>query len=132
MATVIDLPSLQATCTLGHRIGEMLFPGATVALIGPLGAGKTNLVRAIAEGLDVTHGEDIVLADDPGSFAKAITLFLQDENLRRRFEAAAAATAGKYDWPVITRQFVEVLKTTIQAASGPKPSPEAALHAGQR
>jgi tRNA threonylcarbamoyladenosine biosynthesis protein TsaE len=47
----LELPSLDATAALGHRMGELLFPGAVVALVGPLGAGKTHLVRAIAEGL---------------------------------------------------------------------------------
>jgi glycosyltransferase involved in cell wall biosynthesis len=84
-----------------------------------MAVGKATVSTTIgAEGLDVTHGQDIILADGPSSFAKAIILFLQDEDMRRRFEAAAAATAGKYDWPVITRQFVEVLRATIRAASG--------------
>jgi tRNA threonylcarbamoyladenosine biosynthesis protein TsaE len=49
----LDLPDLDATMTFGRRLGRLLFPGAVVALIGPLGAGKTHLVRAIAEGLDI-------------------------------------------------------------------------------
>src|SRR5262249_51179909 len=49
----IDLPDLAATTALGRRLGRLLFPGAVVALIGPLGAGKTHLARAIAEGLDI-------------------------------------------------------------------------------
>jgi tRNA threonylcarbamoyladenosine biosynthesis protein TsaE len=51
---VLDLPTPEATLALGRRLGELLFPGAIIALIGPLGAGKTFLVRAIAEGLGVT------------------------------------------------------------------------------
>lgn len=50
---VIDLGDLAATTALGRRLGRLLFPGSVVALIGPLGAGKTHLVRAIAEGLDI-------------------------------------------------------------------------------
>ena len=38
---------------LGRRLADVLFPGAVVALIGPLGAGKTHLVRAVAEGLGI-------------------------------------------------------------------------------
>ena len=49
----IDLPGLAATTAFGRRLGGLLFPGAVVALIGPLGAGKTQMVRAIAEGLDI-------------------------------------------------------------------------------
>ncbi len=53
MPLVIDLPNLDATFLLGRRLGTLLFPGAVVALIGPLGAGKTHLTRAIAEGLAI-------------------------------------------------------------------------------
>ena len=51
--TVIDLPDLDATQAFGRRLAGLLFPGAVVALVGPLGAGKTHLVRAVAEGLGV-------------------------------------------------------------------------------
>lgn len=50
---LVDLPDLDATRRLGHALGRSLFPGAVVALEGGLGAGKTHLVRAIAEGLEV-------------------------------------------------------------------------------
>lgn len=53
MTLTLDLPDLAATMVLGRRLGALLFPGAVVALVGPLGAGKTHLVRAIAEGLGI-------------------------------------------------------------------------------
>lgn len=43
-----------ATIELGRRLGALLRPGDVVALIGPLGAGKTRLVKGIALGLGVT------------------------------------------------------------------------------
>jgi tRNA threonylcarbamoyladenosine biosynthesis protein TsaE len=49
----LDISDLAATTAFGRRLGPLLFPGAVVALIGPLGAGKTHLVRAIAEGLEI-------------------------------------------------------------------------------
>jgi tRNA threonylcarbamoyladenosine biosynthesis protein TsaE len=49
----VDAADLSATERLGRALGRLLFPGAVVALIGPLGAGKTHLVRAVAEGLDI-------------------------------------------------------------------------------
>src|SRR5258708_9034341 len=49
----LDLSSLDATRRVGQGRGGLLFAGAVVALVGQLGAGKTHLVRAIAEGLDV-------------------------------------------------------------------------------
>jgi tRNA threonylcarbamoyladenosine biosynthesis protein TsaE len=50
---VIDLLDLGATEAFGRRLAGLLFPGAVVALVGPLGAGKTQLVRAVAVGLGV-------------------------------------------------------------------------------
>jgi tRNA threonylcarbamoyladenosine biosynthesis protein TsaE len=50
---LITVDDLAATEAFGRRLGRLLFPGAVVALIGPLGAGKTHLARAIAEGLDI-------------------------------------------------------------------------------
>ncbi|MGH7687873.1 MAG: tRNA (adenosine(37)-N6)-threonylcarbamoyltransferase complex ATPase subunit type 1 TsaE [Candidatus Dormibacteria bacterium] len=41
------------TVALGERIGTALVPGDLLVLSGPLGAGKTVLVRGIAEGLGV-------------------------------------------------------------------------------
>jgi tRNA threonylcarbamoyladenosine biosynthesis protein TsaE len=48
-----DLPNLKATEDFGWRLGKHLFPGAVVALNGPLGAGKTLLTRATALGLGI-------------------------------------------------------------------------------
>ena len=53
LTAAIELPDLDATMAAGRRLASLLFPGAVVALVGPLGAGKTHLVRAIAEGLGV-------------------------------------------------------------------------------
>jgi tRNA threonylcarbamoyladenosine biosynthesis protein TsaE len=50
----LDLPDLNATQGFGRQLGQRLSSGSIVALIGELGAGKTHLVRAIAEGLGVT------------------------------------------------------------------------------
>ena len=45
--------SAEETDAVGRRIGEGLRPGDAVLLIGPLGAGKTCLVRGIAAALGV-------------------------------------------------------------------------------
>jgi tRNA threonylcarbamoyladenosine biosynthesis protein TsaE len=54
-----DLPTLEATQAFGRRLGGLLFPGAVVGLVGQLGAGKTHLARAIAEGLGVRDGRAV-------------------------------------------------------------------------
>lgn len=47
------LPDVAATRRAGLALGEVLAAGDAVALIGELGAGKTTLVQAIAEGCGV-------------------------------------------------------------------------------
>jgi len=70
-----------------------------------------------AEGLDVHHGRDIILADDARSFAQAVIMLLRDPELRRRYEKAAAETAARYDWPAVGERFSEVLQSVAQKKS---------------
>ncbi len=70
-----------------------------------------------AEGLDVHHGRDIILADDPRSFAQAVIMLLRDPELRRRYEKAAVETAARYDWPAIGERFSEVLQSVAEKKS---------------
>jgi tRNA threonylcarbamoyladenosine biosynthesis protein TsaE len=49
-----DLPDLSATAALGARIASGLQVGDLVALAGDLGAGKTELARAILTALGLT------------------------------------------------------------------------------
>lgn len=51
------LENLEATEALGRRLGGALRSGMVVGLEGPLGAGKTTLVQAIARGLGVPESE---------------------------------------------------------------------------
>lgn len=50
---IVKLRSKEDTEKLGLRIAETLEPGDIVALMGQLGAGKTELTKAIAKGLGV-------------------------------------------------------------------------------
>jgi glycosyltransferase involved in cell wall biosynthesis len=70
-----------------------------------------------AEGLDVHHGRDIMLADDPRSFAQAVIMLLRDPELRRRYQQAAVETAARYDWPAIGERFSEVLQSVAEKKS---------------
>ncbi len=57
MAALIDLAGPEATYALGRTIGGLLEDGDFIALSGDLGAGKTLLARAIAEGLGCPPGQ---------------------------------------------------------------------------
>lgn len=49
----IELPSVAATEALGSRLAGGVWPGDLLVLSGPLGAGKTALVRGLGAGLGV-------------------------------------------------------------------------------
>jgi len=111
--SIIDHLREAAVFVVPLRIGG----GTRIKIYEGMAMGKATVSTKVgAEGLDVQHGRDILLEDSPAGFANAIVTFLQNEEVRRRYEAAAAATARKYDWSVITEQFVQVLQKTIAAA----------------
>jgi tRNA threonylcarbamoyladenosine biosynthesis protein TsaE len=53
-------PNPEATTALGLALGGLLQAGDFLALSGPLGAGKTHLIKGIAAGLGVPADEPVV------------------------------------------------------------------------
>src|SRR5215813_12749278 len=51
--------SAEETITLGRELASMLTPPKLVVLRGDLGAGKTTLVKGIAEGFNAACQEDV-------------------------------------------------------------------------
>jgi tRNA threonylcarbamoyladenosine biosynthesis protein TsaE len=56
-AATLTTRSARATSALGERLGRLLRPGDVVALVGELGAGKTQLVRGACAGARVPERE---------------------------------------------------------------------------
>ncbi len=56
----VETNSAKETQKIGKKIGASLKAGDVVALEGPLGAGKTTLVKGIAEGLGVKDKKEVV------------------------------------------------------------------------
>jgi glycosyltransferase involved in cell wall biosynthesis len=119
--SIVDYLRDAAVFVVPLRIGG----GTRIKIYEAMAMGKATVSTTVgAEGLDVHTGQDIVLADDPASFADAICTFLLDDKVRQRFEAAAAETARKYDWSVIAQKFTSVLQKTVEAANKvPSPTP---------
>jgi tRNA threonylcarbamoyladenosine biosynthesis protein TsaE len=57
VAARVSTRSARATHALGARLGRLLAPGDVVALVGDLGAGKTQLVRGACAGAGVRPEE---------------------------------------------------------------------------
>jgi glycosyltransferase involved in cell wall biosynthesis len=75
--------------------------------------GKAVVSTAVgAEGLPVTHGHDIVIADEPARFAQAVVHMIRDVDARRRIETAARRlVVDKYDWSAVAADFERALET---------------------
>jgi glycosyltransferase involved in cell wall biosynthesis len=84
--------------------------GTRLKIFEAMAMGKAVVSTTIgAEGLDVHHDQDIILADDAESFAGAVVQLLLDRELRQRMERAARELAAQYDWTIIAQKFEETL-----------------------
>ncbi len=96
--------------------------GTRLKIFEAMAMGKALVSTSIgAEGLNITSGRDLLLADDANAFADAVLLLLRDAEIRRRLEKAAVETAAQYDWSKVAAQFADVLhKVASQATSAPR------------
>jgi glycosyltransferase involved in cell wall biosynthesis len=124
--SVADHLRQSAVVVVPLRIGG----GTRLKIYEAMAAGKAVVSTSVgAEGLDVHHGRDIVLADAPQAFAAAVVTLLCDTNLRCKYEKAAAELAAQYDWSVIGGKFgrtLELIRDQFQASE----QAQAGAHAG--
>ena len=87
--------------------------GTRLKIFEAMAMGKAVVSTSIgAEGLPVTHREDILLADDPAQFAHAVVSMIRDTDTRRRLEAAARRlVVDHYDWSAVASDFERALLT---------------------
>src|ERR1700691_2956568 len=112
--SVIEHLRESAVVIVPLRIGG----GTRVKIYEAMVAGKAVVSTTVgAEGLDVHHGRDIILADDARAFSQAVIMLLRDRGLRGRYEKAAAETTARYDWAAIGERFSEVLQSVAEKKS---------------
>jgi glycosyltransferase involved in cell wall biosynthesis len=71
--------------------------------------------RLGAEGIEVEDGRNILLADDPATFASAIRRLSDDEALARRIGAEARRTAeGRYSWRAVAEELVATYRARLK------------------
>jgi polysaccharide biosynthesis protein PslH len=65
-----------------------------------------------AEGITYTHGMDILIADTPEEFSRAVTQVLMDNDLAKRLSQCGRETIeSHYDWQKIYPAWDQVYKT---------------------
>ena len=91
--------------------------GTRLKIFEAMAMGKAVVSTTIgAEGLPVTSGRDIVIADEPQQFAEAVVRLVRDDEFRRRLEVEARTlVVERYDWSAVARDFEEALERVCRA-----------------
>jgi glycosyltransferase involved in cell wall biosynthesis len=115
--SVVDYLKEAAVFVVPLRVGG----GTRLKIFEAMAAGRAVVSTSIgAEGLDVTDGRDIVLADTASDFGHAVIELLRNPVRRRAFELAAAESAARHDWPAIAADFAGILaRATVSCPSAP-------------
>ena len=84
--------------------------GTRLKLLQAMAAGCAIVSTTVgAQGLDVTSGREMILADDAISFAQATVTLLRDAALRKSLaNAAVRRVCDRYDWSVIVPRLLNV------------------------
>jgi glycosyltransferase involved in cell wall biosynthesis len=106
----------QATCcVVPLRIGG----GTRLKILDAWALGRAVVSTSLGcEGLRVQDGVNILIQDDPVSFAEAVRRVLSDHQLRASLEREGRKTAEEYDWNHIGRSLREAYLSIAEA--GPR------------
>jgi glycosyltransferase involved in cell wall biosynthesis len=123
VASITDYLRSATVVIVPLRIGG----GTRLKIFEAMAMAKALVSTSIgAEGLDVTHGRDLLIADDAPAFASGILQLLRDAESRRTYERNAAALAARFDWSQIARRFADVLQE-VSAGCRASRDPRAAV-----
>jgi len=90
--------------------------GTRLKILDAMAMGKPMVSTTIGcEGLRVTHGENILVADTPREFADRLVQLFENEELRRRIGTAGRALVEReYCWERIGQQLEEAYRGALQ------------------
>ncbi|MFZ0815691.1 MAG: glycosyltransferase [Candidatus Sulfotelmatobacter sp.] len=119
-----------AVCIVPLRIGG----GTRLKIFEAMAMGKAVVSTSIgAEGLPVQDGENILLADDPVTFARSVVSLLRDPIRRREIGLAARKlVAEKYSWAKVTEDFATVLANVVANTNREAMQYSPTVHAAER
>ena len=92
--------------------------GTRLKIYEAMAAGKAVVATTIgAEGLDIEHNKNILIADTEEDFAAAVIDLLRNDARRQQLGAEAAQLAAKYDWAIIAKRFEKILSDVAELRS---------------
>jgi polysaccharide biosynthesis protein PslH len=110
--------------------------GTRLKILEALACGRAVVSTSLGcEGLDVTNGDDILVADTPSDFAKAVVQCLRDPELRQRLGARGRVLVERrYRWDAIGHGLSKFYRELRDAAArrALAPQPAGAALAGAR
>jgi sugar transferase (PEP-CTERM/EpsH1 system associated) len=104
-----------AVCVVPLRSGS----GTRIKIFEAMAMGKAVVSTTMgAEGLPVSHGENIILADDPADFARQVVQLLRDPQRRAQLgRAARRLVAENYGWPSVAAHFDRIMQAVLGRAN---------------
>lgn len=102
--------------------------GSRLKILEAMAAGLPVVsTRLGAEGLEVTDGENIILADAPEAFGQAILDICANESQRAQIvQAARQLMLARYDWSAIGKMLLDIYLDLMPSSHASSPSGNAA------
>ncbi len=99
-------------CVVPLRVGA----GTRVKILEAMALGTPVISTSKgAEGLEVIHEQNILIADNPDDFAQAVLRLLNDEKLRAKLSAnGRQLVKERYSWDICVRQLEQLLYQVVE------------------
>jgi glycosyltransferase involved in cell wall biosynthesis len=94
--------------------------GTRVKILDAMAMAKAIVSHPVgAEGLEVAHGHDLLIAEAPGEFADAVVSLIRNSELRKRLGRNARQTVeSKYSWPKIVPALEDIYSKAASESAG--------------
>lgn len=91
--------------------------GTRIKAYEAMAMGKAVVSTTVGiEGLPVTDGENLILADGPGAFAQAVVMLLRDKDRRRHIGMKARSfVCGNFGWQKVANEFADICHKVAHA-----------------
>ena len=100
----------------GYVVPIRVGGGTRLKILDAFACGKAVVSTSVGcEGIEVTDGENILIADKPAEFADRVAMVLSDDNLRQKLQRnARKLVEEKYSWEIIGKHLNSVYRSVAR------------------